>query len=106
MDQPETVQLVTAEIQQDWEVFGSDGQKIGNVNEVHTNFLWVQEGLLFPTDMYIPITAVARTESGRVELNVTTAAVSTAGWDKLPEAIATNSAIPGAVAVSAAEGTQ
>ena len=98
MDQHETVQQVTAEIQQDWEVFGSDGQKIGNVNEVHTNYIWVQKGLLFPTDMYIPVTVFDRTEAGRVQLTVTAKEIITAGWDTLPEAIDAEAPLPGTVA--------
>lgn len=103
MDQQETVQLVTAEIQQDWEVFGSDGQKIGNVNEVHTNYIWVQKGLLFPTDMYIPVTAFDRTEPGRVQLKVTASEVITAGWHTLPDAISADAPLPGTVPSPEAE---
>jgi hypothetical protein len=97
MDQQGTVQQVTAEIQQDWEVFGSDGQKIGNVNEVHTNYIWVQKGLLFPTDMYIPVTALARTEQGCVHLSMTATEVIAAGWHTLPETITANAPLPGTV---------
>lgn len=99
MDQPEPLQEVALNVEQDWEVYGSDGQLIGHINEVHSNYLWVQKGLLFPTDMYIPLTACARTEPGRVELSVTTADVSAAGWDTLPEVIDATSAIPGTVVV-------
>jgi len=98
MDQQETVQRVTAEIQQEWEVFSSDGQKIGNVNEVHTNYIWVQKGLLFPTDMYIPVTVFDRTEQGRVLLKVTAVEAIAAGWDTLPAEINANSPLPGTVA--------
>ena len=103
MDQQETVQQTTAEIQQDWEVLGSDGQKIGDVNEVHTNYIWVQKGLLFPTDMYIPVAAFARTEPGRVHLNMTAAEVVAAGWHTLPEAITANAPLPGTVATPEVE---
>ena len=101
MDQLEPVQEVPWEIEQDWEVYGSDGQLIGHVNEVHSNYLWVQKGLLFPTDMYIPTSACHRTEPGRVQLNVTTAEVTAAGWDVLPDVINANSAIPRTVVVPA-----
>lgn len=95
MDQQEAVQRVTAEIQQDWEVFGSDGQKIGNVNEIHTNYIWVQKGLLFPTDMYIPVTAFDRAEAGRVQLKVTATEIIASGWHTLPETITANAPLPG-----------
>jgi len=100
MDQTKITPAVPAEIEQDWEVYAADGQKIGNVNEVHANFIWVQEGLLFPKDMYIPTTVIERTESGRVLLTVTVEQISTAGWDTLPAAITVNSAVPGTVVVT------
>jgi len=95
------MQEIERDVEQDWEVYGSDGQLIGHVNEVHSNYLWVQKGLLFPTDMYIPLTVCRRTEPGRVELSVTTAEVTAAGWDALPEVINATSVIPGTAVVPA-----
>jgi hypothetical protein len=105
MDQEAAVQQMSAAIEQDWEVIGSDGQLIGHVNEVHTNYIWVQKGLLFPTDMYIPDTAFDRMEPGRVFLTVTAVEVVAAGWETLPEAITANSVIPGTVEAGAAGAT-
>jgi hypothetical protein len=100
MDQTGITSAPPAEIEQDWEVYAADGQKIGNVNEVHANYIWVQEGLLFPKDMYIPTTVIERTEPGRVLLTVTMDQVSTAGWDTLPAAIPANAPVPGTVQVT------
>jgi len=97
MEQPADLLALTPEIEQDWEVYGADGQLIGHINEVHVNYVWVQKGLLFPQDMYIPETAFGRIEPGRLLLTVTTEEVMAAGWHTLPEAITASLPVVGAV---------
>ena len=87
MDRAETTEQAMAEIGAEWEVLDADGASVGVVNEVHANYLWVQKGLLFPKDMYIPMTALETIGQGRVLLNVTLDQIRTAGWDVLPEAL-------------------
>lgn len=99
MEQPADAPVQTAVIQQNWEVYGADGQLVGHVNEVHANYVWVQKGLLFPQDMYIPSTACASIASGRVLLSVTTEEIMSAGWDQLPDAFNAATPIGGAVVV-------
>jgi hypothetical protein len=93
MEQTAETAVVTTEVEQNWEVFGADGQLVGHVNEVHANYVWVQKGLLFPQDMYIPDTAFERLEPGRLLLKVTSEEVIAAGWDTLPEAITASTPI-------------
>lgn len=93
MEQSPEALTRAAEIEQNWEVYGADGQLVGHVNEVHANYVWVQKGLLFPQDMYIPTTACARIEPGRVDLNVTTQEVIAAGWHCLPEVISAGGSV-------------
>jgi hypothetical protein len=103
MDPTAESSALTPEIAQDWEVYGADGQLVGHVNEVHANYVWVQKGLLFPQDMYIPETAFDRVEPGRLLLKVTTEEVMAAGWHTLPEAINANSPVGGTVVVPTPE---
>jgi hypothetical protein len=106
MDQPTVVVEQTAmDIEPDWEVYSSDGRKVGDINEVHANYIWVQKGMLFPQDIYIPVTAFDRTEAGRLYLRVTVEQVTAAGWDTMPQEVSENGTaagvpVPGATLTS------
>ena len=41
------------------EVFGADGDKLGTVAAVYPGYIVVEKGFFFPTDYYIPMSAVA-----------------------------------------------
>ena len=66
------------------DVYGSDGEKVGSVVAVQPNYVVVEKGFFFPTDYYIPTSAVASAEEGRVYLNVTKDAALNQGWDTEP----------------------
>lgn len=87
MDRSEITEKALRQIGQEWEVVAADGAPVGVVNEVHANFLWVQKGLLFPKDTYIPITVITSIGEGRVLLTVTMEEISRAGWDSMPETL-------------------
>jgi uncharacterized protein (TIGR02271 family) len=67
------------------EVYGSDGDKVGSVAEVQRDYFIVAKGLFFPTDYYIPRSAVTSSSNGQVYLNVTKEAALNSGWDVVPE---------------------
>jgi uncharacterized protein (TIGR02271 family) len=67
------------------EVFGSDGDKVGTVAEVQSSYLVVEKGFFFPTDYYIPLSAVASASAGQVYLNVAKDAALHSGWDTIPD---------------------
>jgi uncharacterized protein (TIGR02271 family) len=67
------------------EVFGSDGDKVGTVAEVQSSYLVVEKGFFFPTDYYIPLSAVASASAGQVYLNVAKDAALHSGWDTVPD---------------------
>lgn len=67
------------------EVYGSDGDKVGAVSEVQRDYLVVEKGFFFPTDYYIPLSAVANASAGQVSLNVTKDMALQSGWDSVPE---------------------
>ena len=94
------------------EVFGSDGGKVGSVVEVRPGYLVVEKGFFFPTDYYVPTSAVSGTQEGRVTLNVTKDAALNQGWDAVPadndgeamSAYETGTAGPSSVDATAAGG--
>ena len=76
------------------DVYGSDGDKVGEIVAVQPNYVVVEKGFFFPTDYYIPTSAVASYDEGRVYLNVTKDEALNQGWDAAPsdeEYVATGS---------------
>jgi uncharacterized protein (TIGR02271 family) len=68
------------------EVYGADDQKVGKIMAVQPNYIVVEKGFFFPTDYYIPTTAVASYDKGKIYLNVTKDAALNQGWDTEPSA--------------------
>src|SRR3712207_6305760 len=67
------------------DVYGSDGGKVGTVAEVQPSYLVVEKGFFFPTDYYVPMSAVASASEGEVYLNVAKDAALHSGWDTIPD---------------------
>src|SRR5215210_7449544 len=67
------------------DVYGSDGDKVGSVAEVQPSYIVVEKGFFFPTDYYIPMSAVASAGDGQVYLNVAKDAALNSGWDTVPD---------------------
>ncbi len=72
------------QIQHGWDVFGSDGDKIGDVSDVGPNYVLVTKGFLFTKDIYIPTSAITGIENDRVYLNIAKDQVDSMGWDQAP----------------------
>lgn len=66
------------------DVYGSDGEKVGSVIAVESHYVVVEKGWFFPTDYYIPFSAVASYQDGQITLNVTKEAALDQGWDTEP----------------------
>jgi len=66
------------------DVYGSDGEKVGSIVSVGPNYVVVEKGFFFPTDYYIPVSAIAGAQGGRVQLNVPKDAALNQGWDAVP----------------------
>lgn len=66
------------------DVYGSDGEKVGSISAVQANYVVVEKGFFFPTDYYIPVSAITGVDDGRIYLNVTKDAALNEGWDTLP----------------------
>jgi uncharacterized protein (TIGR02271 family) len=67
------------------DVYGSDGDKVGTVAEVQRDYIVVAKGLFFPTDYYIPRSAIASASEGQVYLTVSKEEALDSAWDTLPE---------------------
>jgi uncharacterized protein (TIGR02271 family) len=73
------------------EVFGADGDKVGTVAAVYPGYIVVEKGFFFPTDYYIPMSAVASADSDQVTLNLAKDAALSSGWDAQPTDLETAS---------------
>ena len=71
------------------EVYGCDGDKVGTVAEVQSGYIVVEKGFFFPTDYYIPTSAIASAGDGQVYLSTTRGAALNSGWDVVPNVQAT-----------------
>jgi len=73
-----------SQIQPGWDVYGSDGNEIGDVEEVGPDYIVVEKGFLFPKTLYIPVSAISSVSEDRVELSVPKDAAGDQGWDAPP----------------------
>ena len=73
------------------EVFGADGDKVGTVAAVYPGYIVVEKGFFFPTDYYIPMSAVASADSDQVTLTLAKDAALSSGWDAQPTDLETAS---------------
>jgi uncharacterized protein (TIGR02271 family) len=74
------------------DVYGSDGDKVGTVAEVQSSYIVVEKGFFFPTDYYIPTSAIASASGGQVYLNTSKDAALNSGWNTVPDLQTTASA--------------
>ncbi|HET7036396.1 MAG TPA: DUF2171 domain-containing protein [Thermomicrobiaceae bacterium] len=65
------------------EVIGSDGQRVGQVVDVHADYLTVDTGLTTQL-YYIPDSAITRVHGDRVELAVPDKVINAMGWNQPP----------------------
>jgi uncharacterized protein (TIGR02271 family) len=72
------------EIMSGADVFGADGEKVGTVAAVYPGYIVVEKGFFFPTDYYIPRSAIASYDDGRVYLTIAKDAALNQGWDVQP----------------------
>lgn len=67
-----------------WNVIGSDGNKVGDIDAVEQDYFIVRKGFFFPSDHYIPFSAVDSFEDGSVYLNVTKDGALDQQWSEPP----------------------
>jgi uncharacterized protein (TIGR02271 family) len=67
-------------------VYGSDGDKVGEVDAVEPDYFVVRKGFFFPEDHYIPRSAIANFDEDNIYLNYTKDEVLSQNWTTAPEA--------------------
>ena len=67
-------------------VFDAAGEKVGTVSEhnMPAGYLAVRKGWLFPKDIYVPLTAIARTDTAGIYLRVGQDELSGQEWETPP----------------------
>lgn len=71
------------------DVKGSDGEKVGTVQDVQGDYVIVSKGFFFPHDYYIPTSAITSADEKNVYLNVTKDDALNQGWDTVPDTTVT-----------------
>jgi len=79
-------------IQAGSEVYGSDNEHIGTVDEAFDSYLLIQKGLFFPKDIYVPFSAITQADADRVVLNVTKDQIDSMGWNEPPSGTSSGAA--------------
>jgi len=79
------------EIDHGYDVFAADGEKVGDVQEVHPHYLVVSKGFFFPTERYVPVNAITDVRDERVYVSVTKDQIDSEGWDTIPDETMTTS---------------
>jgi uncharacterized protein (TIGR02271 family) len=64
------------------DVVGSDGDKVGKVVAAESSYIVVEKGFFFPTDYYIPVSAINNFDGDKVYLTVTKDEALNQGWDQ------------------------
>jgi uncharacterized protein (TIGR02271 family) len=64
------------------DVVGADGDKVGKVVAAESSYIVVEKGFFFPTDYYIPVSAVNNFDGDKVYLSVTKDEALNQGWDQ------------------------
>lgn len=69
------------------DVIAADGDKLGNLADIHGTYLVVEKGFFFPRDYYIPFNMVSNYDpaDGKIYLSVTKDAALNSGWDQMPD---------------------
>jgi len=64
------------------DVVGADGDKVGKVVAAEASYIVVEKGFFFPTDYYIPTSAINTFDGDKVYLTVTKDEALNQGWDR------------------------
>ena len=73
------------QIQTGTSVYGSDGEKIGDVAGVADNYFVIEKGFIFTTDIYVPMSAVSSADDDGVNLSLTKDEVENSDWSNQPQ---------------------
>ena len=60
--------------------YTSDGEKIGDIVEVQSNYFVVEKGIIFTSDLYIPMSAIDSRDDEAVRLSLTKDEIDNGDW--------------------------
>ena len=66
-------------------VYTFDGQVLGHIAKVYEDSFLVHKGYFFPTDRYIPYSAIRSVENNRVQLVLSADEARQKQWEKRPD---------------------
>jgi uncharacterized protein (TIGR02271 family) len=72
------------EIETGTSVYGSDGEKLGDVAGVTENYFVVEKGFFFPTDVYVPMSAIRTVDEDGIQLTMTKDEAESSDWSAPP----------------------
>jgi len=72
------------QITQGAEVYDANNERIGKVAKVGRDYFLVQKGMLFPKDMYLPMSAASRVDSKHVYLSMAKEQATLMAAERLP----------------------
>ncbi len=78
------MELEASLIQPGWQVYSSDGQRIGTVTGVTADYLEVELEVLAGSMLAVPFDHVEAADEGQVELDVPAGEVGQMGWGAAP----------------------
>lgn len=65
-------------------VYGSDGEKIGDVASVANDYFVIEKGFIFTTDLFVPLSAVAGVDEDGIRLSMTKDQIENEEWSEAP----------------------
>src|SRR5438132_12658556 len=72
-------------VHQHMRVYSADNQDLGHIAEVYEDSFLIHKGFFFPTDRYIPYSAIASVADDRVQLTMKADDVKLKEWEKRPD---------------------
>ena len=82
-------------VQPGWDVYDSTGEDVGDVAEIGQGWIRVHKGLLFKSDVYVPVSAITNIEDRAVWLNVSKSEIGSQGWNEPPVTSTTGAGMGG-----------
>ncbi|MFL5779361.1 MAG: DUF2171 domain-containing protein [Chloroflexota bacterium] len=83
-DDRELVDVERSVIQAGWQVFSSDGQRVGVVRSVEPDHFEMELEVLGGSALRVPFDAVEAADDGQVELDVPAETIGLMGWGEEP----------------------
>ncbi|MEO6888451.1 MAG: DUF2171 domain-containing protein [Ktedonobacteraceae bacterium] len=74
-----------ADIHKDMQVSTADNQELGHIAEAYEDSFLVRKGIFFPTNRYIPYSAIASVSNDHVQLTLSAADATLKEWEKRPD---------------------